>query len=418
MAQSSNPTRVVTICDPGATLQQISTALESQPDFVLVDAISSTERLARDLGASGPDIILIDHMLDNQPTMDIIDDIAQQFPETALVAILPHSDPVEVQQVMLAGARGFIIQPFTQINLLSTLRRVHELESRRQKNPGASQFQQADTMRPLRTVTVFSPRGGVGTSTIAANLALALHETTDQRVLLMEGKLAFGHLDVMLNIRTQNTIADLIPHANSLDESLIEDVIIKHGSGLHVLLAPGNLQVSQGIRPDDLYTVFVQVQKRYDLVVIDGGSSLNDNTVTLMDASDKIIILTTPDLASMHDVSRFVQVSRSLAYSPDKFLFVLNREGMTGGIRTNDLTAALNQHLFAKIPDDGGNVIRCVNRGIPLLMRYPRSQTSKAVKELSKKLSSMQTSDFGGAYAGSSAANPKQEALLVSSQLG
>ncbi len=418
MAQTSQPARVVAVGDPGATQQQITAALSSQPDLELVDVLSSPERLARDLGAATPDIILIDHMLGDQPTLDIIDDIAQQFPDSALIAILPESDPVLVQQVLLAGARGFVIQPFTQINLLSTLRRVHELESRRQKTVVSSQQRVTDAMRPLRAISVFSPRGGVGTTTIAANLALAMHEATQQRVLLIEGKLAFGHLDVLLNIRTQNTIADLIPHASALDDALIQDVVFEHGSGLHVLLAPSNLQVAQGIRPDDLYTVFIQLLRRYDLVVIDAGSSLNDNSVTLMDSADKILLVTNPDLAALHDVSRFVQVSRSLGYSPEKFLFILNREGMTGGIRTNDINAALNQQPFARIPDDTGNATRSVNRGIPLLLRYPRSPASRAIKDLSKRLVKMQTADLGDTFADSAVENPQREALLVSSQLG
>jgi len=86
----------------------------------------------------------------------------------------------------------------------------------------------------------------VGCSTIAINLAIALHEQLDVRVLLMEGKMIFGHLGLMLNLRPQNTIADLIPHAGALDDSLVEEVVSRHASGIDVLLGPPDLNVGQG----------------------------------------------------------------------------------------------------------------------------------------------------------------------------
>jgi pilus assembly protein CpaE len=102
--------------------------------------------------------------------------------------------------------------------------------------------------------------------------------------LLLEGKLFFGHLDVLLNLRTHNTLADLVPHANALDEGLVRDVVAEHVSGIEVLLGPADLQIAQGIRPQDLFAVISSLQRYYDYIVIDAGSLLNDNIVTLLDA--------------------------------------------------------------------------------------------------------------------------------------
>jgi pilus assembly protein CpaE len=130
MAATGNLTRVVAIGDPGPTQQQITTALSAQDEFQLVDILASTERLVREVRAAEPDIILVDHLLGGQPTLDIIDDLALQFPKTSIVAMLPGEDPLKAQQVMLAGARAFLVHPFTQLNLLSTLRRVRDLDQR------------------------------------------------------------------------------------------------------------------------------------------------------------------------------------------------------------------------------------------------------------------------------------------------
>jgi len=410
--------RVVTIGDPGPVQQQITAALNSQNEFQLVEVLNSAERLARDIGVAKPEIILIEPTLSEQSTVDIIDDLALQFPEAGIVAILPEEDSTMIQQVMLAGARAFLIQPFTQINLLSTLRRVDVLESRRKAAHPLGTGQVDKATRPLRSLTVFSPRGGVGCTTVAINMAMLFKEQTGKQVLLMDGKQFFGHMDVMLNIRSQNTIADLIPHANSLDERLVQDVVTPHASGIHVLLGPSSLQVAQGIRPDDLYTVFVSLQRMYDYIVVDGGNALNENTVTLMDATDRILLLATPDLASLHDVSSFIQISRSLAYSPDKLLVCLNREGLKGGVKAGDIETALQSKLFARIPDDSANALRSVNRGIPLVLRYVRSPVSKSLKQISTSLLQMKMADPSGTLGGSPVNVHQREALLASSQLG
>ena len=412
---TASPIRVLVICDSGPVQEQVTAALGSQPEFQLVDILTLSDRMMREVRAAEPELILVDHMVGGQSTLDLLDEIASTFPELALVAILPGEDSLRAQQVMLAGARAFLVQPFTQVNLLSTLRRVRDLEQRRFVNRQAPTAVE-ERQRPLRIVTVFSPRGGVGVSTVAANLALGFQEETDKRILLFEGKLYFGHLDVMLNIRSQNTLADLVPHAANMDDSLVMDVVTKHASGVHVMLSPGNVQISQGIRPDDLYNVFMGVQRQYELIVVDGGNSLNENTVTLMDAADRVLLVATPDLASLRDTGRFIQISKGLGYPADKMLVVLNRAGMLGGVRSQDIESVLHHQIFAQIPDDGPNAVRSINRGIPLLYRYPRSPASRAFKKLVRLLNEMSVTEVS--QGAGSPSQSQREALMASSNLG
>jgi pilus assembly protein CpaE len=410
--------RVVFIGDPGPVQQQITAALNAQADFTLVDVLSSVERLFREIHAAEAGLIMVDSTLGGQSTLDMIDDLSIQFPNSAIIAILPEYDPMMIQQVNLAGARAFLVQPFTQVNLLSTLRRVQELENRRvkgQANTGSAK--QVET-HALRSVAVFSPRGGSGTTTIAINLAISMYEQTGAKVLLIDGKLFFGHLDVMLNIRARNTVADLIPHVSALDEALVREVVVQHVSGIHILLAPTDVQIAQGIRPDDLYGVFVGLQRFYDLIVIDAGSNLSENTVTLMDAADRILLVTTPDLAALHDTSRFIQISRSLSYPADKILLILNRVGQPGGVKPQDIEASLRIPAFAQIQDDGPDALRSINRGIPIYLRYTRSPVSRAIKQLAGRMIMNGSAPSPAKASASGLSTSQKEALLASSQLG
>jgi pilus assembly protein CpaE len=385
MAPSDLP-KIVAICGPGATQQQISAALTNSSEFELVDFLSDPERLIRDLQAVGSDLMIIDHTLAGSPTLDLIDDLTLQFPNQAIIAILPGDDPVAAQQVMLAGARAFLIQPFTQVNLLSTLRRMRDLQARSRVATTIQAAGTAGGANPLHTMVVFSPRGGVGTSTVAVNTAIELVEEAGANVLLLEGKLFFGSLNVMLNIRSRNTLADLIPHSTAMDELLVREVVSEHVSGIHVLLAPSDLQIAQGIRAQEMFNVINSLKRYYDYIVIDAGSSLSEVTVTLMDAAERILLVASPDLAALHEVSRFNRITQTLAYPTDKTLLVLNRAEREGGVKASDIAAVLHQNIFAQIPDDSANALRSLNRGIPLVLNYPRSPASRAYKNLTTKL--------------------------------
>jgi len=387
MSATPQLTRLVTIGESGPTQQQIVAALSSTAtldEFELVETLDASEDLVRQVRSANPDIILIDHQLGAESFLDVIDDLGDHLPDIAIVAIIPSNDPVIAQQVMLAGARAFLIHPFTQVNLLSVLRRVRDVERRRSVVTMGRETQVPSGPQDVKTIVVYSPRGGSGCTTIATNLAIALYAETNQRVLLVGGKLFFGHLGIMLNIRTNNTIADLIPHAAQMDESLVYDVVTRHASGIYVLMDPFDLQIAQGIRPQDLYNVMQGLQRLYDIIVVDVGTSLNDNTVTIMDMADRILVVTTPDLASLHDTTRFTQITKSLAYSQDKIQYVLNRVDMPGAVKTKDVLPVVNKGYFP-IPDGGSNVVRSINRGVPLILRYPRNPASRALQKLAQQ---------------------------------
>jgi pilus assembly protein CpaE len=119
-----------------------------------------------------------------------------------------------------------------------------------------------------------------------------------------------------------------------------------------------------------------------------------------LDVADRILLVAVPDLAALHDAKRFIEMSRSLDYQPGKLLVALNRAGIKGSVKSSDVTASLSQDLFIEIPDDDARVLRSLNRGVPLLIRYPRSPTSKAIQGLAKKLQQQEVLDGAAEAAG------------------
>lgn len=238
----------------------------------------------------------------------------------------------------------------------------------------------------MSTITVYSPKGGVGTTTIAVNLAISLQKILNQEVLLVDGKLLFGHVALYLNVLTGNSITDLIRQAGMLDELLIRQVVVKHHSGIHVLPCPATITEAQGIKPKSLFDVIRGLKQVYRNIIIDGGNDLDNNSVTFMDASDKILLVLNPDMASLRDVKQFLNISSTLSYPPEKILLLLNLIGRKSDMPSKEIEGILNMELFGHIPADENLALSCLNEGIPIVRMKPRHPISKAFNQISKTL--------------------------------
>jgi len=385
MENPSQNLRILPLTNNSLILDSIDSALEQNEQYIVLQSAQNEDNIMDEIYNLQPDYILLDYEYDDTNVVNLIDSITIQFPEIVVIAILSAERINESNNVILAGARAFMLQPFTQTNLLTTLDRVKELVARSVIVQTEKQTSQP-LVRSRGTFVVFSPRGGAGCSSIAINLALSLFEKLKEEVLLMDGKLMFGHLDLLLNLRTQNSIAELISHIGALDESLIRDVVTEHVSGLQVLPSPPLISTGQGVRPEDLYNLLIDLQTVYSNIVIDGGNFLNENAVTYMDASNKIILVITPEIASLRDASQFFEVCRTLAYPKDKVLVLVNQYDKRDGLSLEDIEKSLQVKVFGTIPWDRRVALSSINRGVPVSLQRSNSSLRKAYQETAQNL--------------------------------
>jgi len=391
MSRINEETKVLIFSDDSEILNSVESALKDEEDFSILDRKISDEEVQSTIAKMQPNIVLFDFKFSKEKTYEIIDNIATQFPAIAVVVIMPESEVNLSDKVILSGARAFILFPFTNKNLLVTLRRVVELLKRNFPDLTSPEFNIPLPVKPKNTFTVFSPKGGTGSTTVAINLAIALKQLIKGPVLLIDGKPLFGDVALMLNIRTGNSITDLISHAGMLDSQLISQVVVDHASGIKVLPSPVGVSEGQGIRPDDLYKVIVELQSTYPVILIDGGNFLHENTVTYMDASDRIIVIITPDLASVRDVRQFMDVCQSLSYPPEKIVLVLNKTDHKADIRQEEIEKILKFKITCKITSDENFVLSSVNEGIPVMVKNPRHPVSKGIQNLALEIKKMIT---------------------------
>ena len=395
MAPKTQSAKILLVSKNRSMIESTHSILSKVESINLIEKEMTSENLLPAIAETQPDLILLDYLFQPDP-FDLMDKIALAYPECALILVMPEADLINFEQVVLLGSRAFVLYPYRSENfLVASIQRSIDLMVRNQVL--SSQVPTLEPYgKPNHTFTVFSPKGGVGSTTIAINLAISLHKALKEDVLLIDGKHLFGHVALYLNLRTGNSITDLISHAGMLDQRLITQVVMRHISGIHVLPSPNSISEAQGIRPDDLFKVLESLKQVFPNIIIDGGNNLNENTVTYMDSSDKILLVLNSDLASLRDVRQFMEVTTNLSYPKDKTLLILNLTGRKADVKKEAIEEILKMKIFGKIPADENLAQSSLNEGVPIVQKNSHHPISNAFSDIAKDLVKIiQTSKTG-----------------------
>jgi len=386
--------RVLIVDDIPETRENLRKLLYFESDIEVVAAASSGEEGIAFAKEYQPDIVLMDI---NMPGIDGItasEAIVQEVPTTQIIMMSVQSEADYLRRSMLAGARDFLTKPFTGDELVTTIRRVYEMgKSRRAILPPAQPAMTVPTAAVAappppqgKLIAVFSPKGGVGCTTIAVNLAIGLIQTPDDKVALVDANLQFGDVAVMLNLQAAHSIADLAPQIEEMDYDMLETVLMPHSSGLRALLAPPRPEMADLVLPEHVKRILTTLKERYDYVVVDTGSALNDMTLVVLDAADRIVLPATPDIAALKDARLFFEVTEVLEYPPEKTMLVLNRQDRRSGISASDIEESIKHPVAAQIPPDERTALAAVNRGVPFVLSDRNRPISQSILALARQI--------------------------------
>ncbi|MER3399500.1 MAG: hypothetical protein C4316_13415 [Chloroflexota bacterium] len=310
------------------------------------------------------------------------------FGELALISSQPRTATVTaVTDCNLLVLKREDFEKFLANNL-QAMRRVIGVITERQTMPPTASLGQEErrTVELGKVLAVFSPKGGVGRTTIALNLSLAIVQLSDRRVVLVDGSLTFGDVAVMLNLPPTRTISDLIPYANRLDEDLVNTILAAHPSGLRVLLAPPKPELADLVTPEHMSLILARLRELFDYVVVDTMTTLNDITLAILDAADKVLVVTTPEIPAIKNVRTFLDTTAALGYPPDKIELILNRADASPGIDVGEIEATLGRRFTARINSGGLRVVEAANRGTPVVLADPGGEVAQGIYNLVKAL--------------------------------
>lgn len=390
---TSEKIRVLIVDDIRETRDNLKKLLQFESDIEVVGQASTGEEGIQLANSVIPNVILMDI---NMPGIDGIsasEAITRQVPMAQVIMMSVQSESDYIRRAMLAGARDFLTKPFSSDELLVTIRRVHE---RGQKNlahmpayqigkPGIGQGFPATLEKKGKVIALFSPKGGVGCSVIAANLAVTLAQG-GLSTALMDANLPFGDMGVLLDVHGTHSIVDLAERIDEMDADLVGSVLTAHSSGLKVMLAPPRPEMSELVTPLHLKKIIAILRNRFEYTIIDTFTSLQDIMLTVLDQADKIVLVATPDIPCIKDTRLFFEVVDQLNYRPDKTLLILNRVDKHAGITAVDVENTLKHPVEVSIPLDTRTVLFSINQGIPFVMRDSSKPISISINELASRL--------------------------------
>jgi pilus assembly protein CpaE len=405
--------RILVVDDIAETRENLAKLIGFESDMTIVASAEGGQQAVEFAKRDRPDVILMDI---NMPDMDGItatEIIANTVPESPIIMMSVQGEQDYLRRSMLAGAREFLVKPFSADELVNAIRHVHEIEKvKRARYAQVAPVSSAQApsltsaLQPQRgkIITFFSPKGGVGRTTIATNLAVALHQSTGQPVALVDGSLPFGDIAVILNMSPKaKTIADLVGSFDQVDAEVLESVLVPHSTGIKVLLAPPTPEAAELITGANIKRVLETLRQSYAYVVVDTWPSFQEQVLTMLDVADVILTLMTLEITSLKNVRVFMEIAEKLGYDDHKVQLVANRNDSSGGIKASDVEASLARKIPHTIVSDGRALVLAVNRGVPFVISHRDSQVAKDIYTLADKLS-------GAEGAGAGAATPQKAA--------
>ena len=308
-------------------------------------------------------------------------------PSMASVPVLCVSATDDVEErirFLEAGADDVVARPFDQRELEA---RVEALLLRFQRSRDLAPVVSADGLtmtHPRRLVAVFSPKGGVGTTTIAVNVAVAAAARRPGRVALVDLDIQFGAIATHLDIALKQTLSDVARDEAALREpELLRSYAVKHDSGLHVFVAPPTPELGETVTPDAVARLLTTLVDAYDRVVIDAGSTLDERSLLVLDAADAIILPVYPEMAALKSMHALLDYLTETGSVGTKATFVLNQMFSREILRMRDIESALGTKIGVQVPYDPFLYLKAVNEGVPLVIGAARSPGAECLVALS-----------------------------------
>jgi len=386
----SDQIRVLIVDDISETRDHLTKLLGFEKDVDVVGAAASGAQALEMAAKLLPDIVLMDI---NMPDMDGIaatELLAARVPNSAVVMMSVQGEADYLRRSMLAGAREFLVKPFSSDELAAAIRQVHSREQEKMGRMAVAAVERAPVTarEPGRVVAVFSPKGGVGRTTIAVNTAVAAALEPGHEVVLVDGSFQFGDVGVLLNLNPKNkSIADVVPELEVGGEpDSLDSFVITHSSGLRVLLAPPSPEMAELVTPSAIRRVLEILRARADLVVVDCSAAFSDSTLAILDTADVILTVLTLEITSIKNMRLFLEVAEQLGYPADKMELVLNRADSALGIRVADVEHSIGRKVDHTVVSDGRSVVYALNRGVPFFVSNREAQVSQDVLRLARAL--------------------------------
>jgi len=380
-----NIIRVIIVDDITDTRENIKRMLQFD-SLIEIVGMARSGREAIDLSNQvKPDVIIMDI---NMPDMDGItatETIRRKLPYVQIVILSVQNDPNYMRRAMQAGVRDFLTKPPSIEDLTAAVRRAGKMaQDEKAQTPNSTGPSTPLTSRrgTGKIISIYSPKGGTGCTTIATNLAIAMNSEANPTVLL-EANLLYGDVAVLLNEQVKNSVYDLTPRVDELDAEVVHNVAVKHSaSGLHILPAPPKAEWANEITAEQFSKLLDYLRDVYAFIIVDTAPYLTEVVQAALEISDTIVLITTQDIPSIKNCGSFLSLSDASGIKRNRILFIMNRYDKRNNVSPERVGETLRQPIQITIPLDEKVVHYSITRGMPFILDNKNQPVSKGIIEL------------------------------------
>ena len=389
---------VLIVDDQEETRKNVARLLQFENDINVVGTARTGQDAIKQTIALDPDVVLMDINMPDMDGIEATERIQEQAPVSQIVILSVQGDTNYMRRAMLAGARDFLTKPPKSDELVSVIRRAgakaKAIRTEVQfisRGTGGLADPRSTTIQLSslgKIIAIYSPKGGVGKTTVAANLAVALHSPETPAV-IVDANLQFGDVQVFFNERGRTSIVDLAPNVDSLDTELVEDVVLHHqDSGIDIIAAPATPEDGEIVTGPNLVKVLQFLARMYSYVIVDTNSYLADQTIEVLDVCDLMVLIASQDIPAIINTRAVLQllVGR-LGVDKNKIMLVMNRFDKQVAISPEKVGHNLGHTIACVLLEEKEVVVPGVNRGVPFMLGDGKSKDiGKGILELVGKV--------------------------------
>ena len=362
---ATDPIRLLIVEDVQQVATYIRGLLNAQNQIQLLGVLADGSKVVAQAQELRPDVVIVDHLLQGRTKASAVVEGLHQVGVPVIVLTVPQK-PVKPDPGR--GIHAVLQMPFSGFDLVSVVQSVRR-EAESAVHTGSARF-----------ISIYAPKGGVGKTTIALNLAVAAGQL-GFRTALIDGSLQFGDLRSLLKVPVDApSILDL--PTDRIQESDLSDVLWRDPSGIDILLAPPRIEMAEMLTVRDVEKILGLLRRVYHVIVVDLPSALTDMTLSFLDSSDTVVEIVTFDSTTIHNTLAMADTFRSIGYAPSKVRYVVNRADSSGGITPEDLARVLGRVPEHTIVSDGRLVVQSNNEGVPFVLANPEAAVSQDVTRI------------------------------------
>jgi len=370
--------RILLIAERESLREQIGAILAQYAGDHRLFWVAQAEVAAKRAEDLLPHLILVDDDLTGIAAPQVVRQLSAAVPAAVTLVMVEESAMGIARQSVINGARGFVVKPLVADDFWAT---IYQLLVQNQAPANEPNHDNA----PGHVIVFIGPKGGTGRTMLAVNTAIALRKETGKSLVLVDADYNAPALDVVLNLEGDNDISMLLARISRLDRELISSVLVKHSSGIEVLLAPPPTYGALDLSLPQVEQIVSHLRSMFDWVVIDLGVMPDESSYAFLDNADFIVMTVLPELVCLRNTRLLLDQLHARGYGDGKVRLVLNRAGISGGVSQGDIEDRLHVRIHHTVPDDQPLVSLSVNRGVPLTISHGRSAVARAIQTLAQR---------------------------------